>query len=117
MPTRDIILILRYIKIKVMKYIDKVKASIDIAEAIKALKDKESLRVTYGKDYKGNPKEYSIYAYNDYRDEVSYAIRSNALSSMNIDTVTATTMKAYSYDMMSQRTNYSFPLYELKLIK
>jgi hypothetical protein len=35
---------------------------------------------------------------------------------MNIDSLGPTTAKAYSYDMMSQRTNYVFPLYEMTIV-
>jgi len=28
-----------------------------------------------------------------------------------------TTVKCYTYDMMSQRTNYSFPLYEMLMVE
>jgi len=35
---------------------------------------------------------------------------------MNIDSIGKTTMKAYTYDMMSQRTTYTFPLYDMDVI-
>jgi hypothetical protein len=35
---------------------------------------------------------------------------------MNVDSLGPTTVKCYTYDMMSQRTNYSFPLYEMLLV-
>ena len=45
---------------------------------------------------------------------MSYSIWSS-FSGMNIDSIGKTTMKAYTYDMMSQRTNYNFPLYEIEI--
>ena len=36
---------------------------------------------------------------------------------MNIEKIGKTTMKTYDYNMMSQRTNYTFPLYEMNIIK
>ena len=38
------------------------------------------------------------------------------VNGMNIDKIGRTTMKGYTYDMMSQRTTYSFPLYKFKLV-
>ena len=43
-----------------MKYTDKVKASKGLLEAIKALGDNEYIRVTYGTDYNGQPRQYRI---------------------------------------------------------
>ena len=42
--------------------------------------------------------------------EVKLSIRAsdNMLGSMNIDKITGTRLKAYSYDMMSQKTTYDF---------
>ena len=36
---------------------------------------------------------------------------------MNIDSFTNTQAKAYTYDMMGQRTQYNFPLYEMKIVE
>ena len=36
---------------------------------------------------------------------------------MNIDSLGRTTFKAYTYDMMSQRTTYNFPLYEMTIVE
>jgi len=46
---------------------------------------------------------------------MSYSIWNN-YSGMNISSLGPTTAKAYTYDMMSQRTNYSFPLYEMTIV-
>ena len=98
-----------------MKYLDKVKASKKVIEAITSLPKDGELKVTYGKDRSGQPKEYKIRAYEAYSSEMSYSIWSG-IDGMNIESIGRTTMKGYSYDMMSQRTNYTFPLYEFKLI-
>ena len=99
-----------------MTYSQKVKQSKKVLEAIRSLKDDESITVTYGKNSTGEPKEYKIRAYNSYKDEISYSIWSS-YQGMNIDKIGKTTMKAYTYDMMSQRTTYVFPLYKLNVIK
>jgi len=91
-----------------MKYSAKVKDCSAIYNAIKALKEDEVLEVTYGTTYKGEPKVYEIRAYSGYKGEVSYTISSGVFSSMNISKVGKTSMNAYSYDMMSQKTTYRF---------
>ena len=98
-----------------MKYLDKVKASKKVIEAITSLPKDGELKVTYGKDRSGQPKEYKIRAYEAYGNEMSYSIWSG-IDGMNIEKIGRTTMKGYSYDMMSQKTTYTFPLYEFKLI-
>lgn len=91
-----------------MKYSAKVKDCSAIYNAIKALKGGEVLEVTYGTTYKGEPAVYEIRAYNSYKDEMSYTISSGVFFSMNISKVGKTSMNAYSYDMMSQKTTYRF---------
>ncbi len=102
-----------------MKYSDKVKASKNVLNAIQSLKDDESIVVSYGTDREGKPNYYKINAYKSYRGEMSYSIYKDNLSldGMNIEKVGRTTMKAYTYDMMSQRTSYVFPLYSMHVIK
>jgi len=99
-----------------MTYSDKVKQSKNVLEAIKSLKDEEKLEVTYGVGFKGKPNEYTIRAYKGRKDEMSYSIWST-FSGMNIDVLGKTTMRAYTFDMMSQKTTYTFPLYKLNIIK
>ena len=94
-----------------MTYSDKVKQSKNVLEAIKGLKDGESIQATYGKD---TNRVYDIKAYKGYKDEISYSIWSS-FSGMNIDKIGRTTMRGYTYDMMSQRTTYTFNLYDIKL--
>lgn len=99
-----------------MTYSDKLKASKEVLTAIQALKDGESIKVTYGKGFKGVPNEYTISAYKSYKDEMSYSIWKSPYG-MNIDSLGRTTAKAYTYDMMSQKTTYTFPLYEMEIVK
>ena len=99
-----------------MTYSDKVNKSKNVLEAIYGLKDEEKLKVTYGVGYKGKPNEYTIRAYKGRKGDMSYSIWST-FSGMNIDTIGKTTMKAYTFDMMSQKTTYAFPLYKLNIIK
>jgi len=103
------------IKIKVMTYQDKVKASKTILDLIKQLKKDESVELSYGKDRNGKPKIFKIRAYSDYKDEMSYSIW-NSFSGMNIDKIGKTTMRGYTYDMMSQKTTYTFNLYQFNKV-
>ena len=104
-----------------MKYTDKVKASKGLLEAIKALGNDEHIIVSYGTDREGKPQEYKIKC-SIYRHDgkASYSIHKNdiwGLEGMNIDSLTNTTAKAYTYDMMAQRTTYNFPLYEMAIVE
>ena len=98
-----------------MTYSDKKKASKIILEAMYGLKGREEIKVQYGTGYKGKPNYYWIKGYESKRGEMSYSIWSG-YTGMNIDSLGPTTAKAYSYDMMSQRTNYTFPLYEMTIV-
>ena len=97
-----------------MKYSEKVKKSNSVIKAIKALKNEERLKVTYGKGFKGEPNVYTIHAYESKKGVMSYSIW-NAFSGMNIESIGKTIMKAYTFDMMSQRTSYNFPLYKIEI--
>jgi hypothetical protein len=102
-----------------MTYTDKVKASRGIVEAIKALGNDEYIIVRYGKDYNGQPMEFKVRC-SVWRDKPSYSIHRNeklSLDGMNISSLNKTTMKAYTYDMMSQKTTYTFPLYEMTIVE
>lgn len=98
-----------------MTYSDKVKQSKNVLEAIKGLEDKDAIKVSYGKSREGIPAIYTIRAYEGYKGEMSYSIW-NTFSGMNIEALTNTQAKAYTYDMMSQRTNYNFPLYKMEIV-
>ena len=102
-----------------MTYSEKVKASKKVLEAIEALGNDESIVVVYGTDYDGKPQEYKIRCSIYKTSGPSYSIYKNdvwGINGMNIDSLTNTQAKAYTYDMMSQRTNYNFPLYEMELV-
>ena len=100
-----------------MTYSEKKQASKKVLDAIKALKDEESLEVIYGKGYRGEPNVYTIRAYSSKSRKggnMSYSIWST-FSGMNIDSLGPTTIKAYTFDMMSQKTTYTFPLYKMSI--
>ena len=99
-----------------MTYQEKVKQSKKVLEAIEALGNEEVLKVAYGKGYKGEPNIYSIRAYSSKRSGMSYSIWST-FSGMNISSLGPTTAKAYTFDMMSQKTTYAFPLYEMSIVE
>lgn len=103
-----------------MTYSEKVKAAKTIITAIQALKSGEEIRVSYGIKHNGTPKYYvfSCYEYQTSDREKSFSIADAEfrLNSMNISALTNTQAKAYSYDLMSQRTTYNFPLYQMKIV-
>lgn len=98
-----------------MTYTDKVKGSKDILKAIQSLKNEEKLKVQYGIGYKGKPDIYTIHAYSSSKGDMSYSIWST-FSGMNIDSLGPTMAKAYTFDMMSQKTSYNFPLYQMEIV-
>ena len=102
-----------------MKYSGKVKKSKAILDKLYSLKDQEELTIQFGKDYKGEPREFKIKCYENYKgDGFHYSIwESKGLNGMNIESIGRTTMKGYTYDMMSQRTTYNFPLYEMEIVE
>ena len=99
-----------------MTYSDKVKQSKNILNTIQSLKDGEKLKVTYGVGFKGEPNIYTIHAYMGSKGEMSYSIW-NSFSGMNVESIGYYLMSTYTFDMMSQKTTYTFPLYELNIIK
>ena len=99
-----------------MVYSDKVKASSAFLKIIKSMNDEETIKFTYGKGWKGEPAEYKINCYIDEKGVASYSIW-NSFSGMNVDSLGPTMVKCYTYDMMSQRTNYNFPLYEMIMVE
>ena len=102
-----------------MKYSEKVKKSKKVLDSIYSLKDGEELKVTFGKERNGNPREFRIKCYKNFRgDGFHYAIwEGKGLGGMNIEKVSKTTLRGYTYDMMSQKTTYMFPLYRFKIVK
>ena len=101
-----------------MTYSDKVNKSKDLRELILSLEDGDDIVVEYGTDkYDDKPNTYKIKAYkSDYDNKMSYSIW-DSFRGMNIDKLGKTTMRGYTYDMMSQKTTYVFPLYDIKIIK
>ena len=99
-----------------MVYSDKVKASSAFLKIIKSMDDEETIKFTYGTGWKGEPNVYSIKCYKDKKGESSYSIWNN-YSGMNVASLGPTMVKCYTYDMMSQRTNYSFPLYKMIMVE
>ena len=94
-----------------MKYSDKLNKSKNVLNSIKSLKDGEELTVTYGTDrYNKEPREFRIKCYKNFRgDDFHYAIwETKGLGGMNIDKIGRTTMKGYTFDMMSQKTTMYF---------
>jgi hypothetical protein len=98
-----------------MAYSDKVKASRVMRDIIKSMKNEERIKVTYGIGYKGKANVYTIHAYASKEGEMSYSIWSS-FSGMNVESIGPTMVKTYTFDMMSQKTTYTFPLYEMELV-
>ena len=100
-----------------MTYSDKLNKSKDLRELIESLEDGDDIVVGYGKDYKGDTKTYKVKSYRRNKEgEKMYSIW-DSFRGMNIEKLGKTTMKAYDYNMMSQKTTYTFPLYEMNIIK
>ena len=103
-----------------MKYSDKLNKSKELLDSIYSLKEGEELTVTYGVErYDNKPREFRIKCYKNYNnDGFHYSIwESKGLGGMNIDKIGRTTMKGYTFDMMSQKTTYTFPLYKISIVK
>ena len=101
-----------------MNYQEKVKKSKKIIKEINSLSPGEQFEVTYGVNRDGDPRVFTIRAYNGFKDEIDYTIREgNSFlgGSMNIEKILKTYMKGYTYDMMANKTTYNFPLYMFKL--
>ncbi len=104
-----------------MTYSEKVKASKELLTAIQSLEDNQYVIVEYGTDYKGEPNRYKIDAlvyehsgkatYRIYKDELL------ATNGMNVERFSGTKMYAYTFDLMSQKTTYNFPLWQMKLVE
>ena len=101
-----------------MNYQEKVNQSKRIIREIESLEPGEEFEVTYGKDRDGKPRVFTIRAYNGFKDEIDYTIRKGngyLAGSMNIEKVTNTQLKGYTFDMMANKTTSNFPLYLLKI--
>jgi len=97
-----------------MTYTQQVKESKRVLGLIEELKDNEVLEFAYGKGFKGVPNVYSLKCYIDALGDISYSVWSN-YSGMNVGSLTKTRVHCYSFDMMSQRTVYSFKLWEMEI--
>ena len=101
-----------------MNYQQKVKQSKKILKEIKSLEPGDEFEVTYGVDRNDIPRVFTIKAYNGFKDEIDYTIREGRGylgGSMNIEKITSTRMKGYTFDMMSNMTTYNFPLWIMKI--
>ena len=102
-----------------MNYQEKVKKSTNLLKKIESLEPGEEFEVTYGIDREKNPRVFTIKAYNGFKEEKDYIIRDGRSyigGQMNIDKITSTQIKAYSFDMMSNKTTYNFPLYLINIV-
>ena len=117
-----------------MTYQEKIKASKEVYNAIQAMEGEDKLYIQYGTD-----KQYSTMEIQDGRKKHSYTYvpkyyriichtldgtkgwsiyeKDSILgSSMNVYSLTKTTMTLYSYDLFENKTTYRLPLYLTKLI-
>ena len=94
-----------------MKYSEKVKASEKVLKAIKTLKNDEELKLTY----QGKPNLFKIRAYESC-GKMQYSIWQD-FRGMNIASIGRTVAKAYTFDMMSQKTTYNFQLHSMEIIE
>lgn len=80
-------------------------------EMMEAMEVGDQLEVSYKFKEFGMTKERTlvIEAYESI-GEVQFSVRAknNLFGSMNVEKITGTRLKAYSYDLMSQRTSYDF---------
>ena len=97
-----------------MTYTQQIKESKRVLGLINELKDQEVLEFSYGKGFKGEPNVYTLKCWIHEDGEVSYSVWNN-YSGMNVSSMSKTRVHCYTYDMMSQRTNYSFKLWEMKV--
>lgn len=99
-----------------MKYSDKVKLSKKLYSIMEGMSKDDVLPITY------NNKEYEIYCYVykglDSKDWSLYE-KDRYWSGMNIESkaMKPTSMMLYTYDMMSQRTNYKLKIEDIKVGK
>lgn len=107
-----------------MTYQEKIQASKKVAAAIKALGHQEVMQFVYGeeRDWIANkmvPRVLELKAYHyQSTGNVDYTIHETSRlfgRSMNVDKITSTSLKLYTYDMFGNRTTYTMPLYEMKM--
>ena len=104
-----------------MNYLEKVKKSDKIYSLVSTLEYGDKLTVEYGTDRDGNVRRFNIQNYNSInKNRPTYSISEGIGGygdSMNIDQVTKTQLKAYTFDMMKNKTTYNFPIHQMKFIK
>lgn len=104
-----------------MKYIDKIRKSDKIYSLVTSLEYGDKLTVEYGTDRYGKVRRFEIVNYNSIdKNRPSYSIKEADRvlgESMNIEHVTKTQLKAYTFDMMKQKTTYNFPIYKMDFFK
>lgn len=99
-----------------MTYSEKVKVSKKLYSSMEGMADDDVLSI----QYKGDP--YEIYCYHyKFNDSKDWSIYKDGRywSGMNIDSrdKRATSMKAYTFDMMGNRTTYKFKMQDIKVGK
>lgn len=100
-----------------MKYSDKVKLSKKLYSTMEGMSKDDVLPITY------NGKEYEIYCYVykglDSKDWTIYEKGKYYISGMNIENkkMGPSSMMAYTYDMMGQKTTYKFKIESIKVGK
>ena len=100
-----------------MKYSEKRKKSMEFKKVVGTLRDGDTLhfKYTHYEYAREVTRSYKLKCYanltkGDY--SYSYSIWNN-IAGMNVEQFTSTGIDCYTYDMMSTRTNYRFPLYDL----
>ena len=104
-----------------LSYVEKVKAAKEKLEVLKSMKPGDNLKVSFDSITKWNTEElqeFSISCWSWGARDISYSIykAGSFTEGMNL-TLSRTTLKAYTYDMMSQKTTYNFPLYQMNIIE
>jgi hypothetical protein len=106
-----------------MTYQDKVKASKEVLTAIQAMGDGEVIEFVYGinehwKTKEITPKVYELRCRVNKRGEFSHSISdpdSSSVSLMNVESISKTSIKLYSYNMMLQKNVYTIPLHQMEI--
>tara|TARA_S200002703_G_scaffold99450_1_gene85951 strand:- start:13 stop:333 length:321 start_codon:yes stop_codon:yes gene_type:complete len=100
-----------------MKYSEKIQASKEIINAMESMTTEQRLVVEY--PLRGDLKQFRIVKHEPILEsDEEYRLSINGqFEGMNIDKVGKTTMNGYTYDLMSQRTSYTFKLYEFNIVE
>jgi len=100
-----------------MKYSEKIQASKEIINAMESMTTEQHLIVEY--PLRGALKQFTIIKHEPILEAASEARFSinRPFEGMNIEKVGKTTMNGYTYDLMGQRTSYTFKLYEFNIVE